>query len=162
MFTVQLTHLQYYLGQLSVTLGADTGRSDRPSHHVNSVFGDVMSDRSLAISLTITSKPRRVFNLYPLPNALQINRTMFNAGITKNSRPKRKNRPRPLPPDVTARNLAIEKQRRGELKEDFLVRPPVMKISRYHLVTLLRCSIRNWRACCPTLPILDDLQRFSS
>ncbi|EXM19282.1 hypothetical protein RAB80_009528 [Fusarium oxysporum f. sp. vasinfectum] len=45
---------------------------------------------------------------------------MSNAGITKTSRPKRKNRPRPLPPDVTARNLAIEKQRRGELKEDFM------------------------------------------
>ncbi|KAG5758469.1 hypothetical protein H9Q72_013395 [Fusarium xylarioides] len=45
---------------------------------------------------------------------------MSNAGITKNPRPKRKNRPRPFPPDVTARNLAIEKQRRGELKEDFL------------------------------------------
>ncbi|KAF4454230.1 hypothetical protein F53441_3230 [Fusarium austroafricanum] len=38
----------------------------------------------------------------------------------KKTPPKRKGRARPLPPDVTARNLAIEKKRREELKEDFL------------------------------------------
>ncbi|CEI61819.1 unnamed protein product [Fusarium venenatum] len=45
---------------------------------------------------------------------------MANAGITKSQKPKRKGRSRPLPPDVTARNLAIEKQRRGEMNENFL------------------------------------------
>jgi hypothetical protein len=34
---------------------------------------------------------------------------------------KKKGQPRPLPPDVTARNLAIEKQRREVLNENFLV-----------------------------------------
>ncbi|KAM0559922.1 hypothetical protein ACHAPJ_003872 [Fusarium lateritium] len=37
-----------------------------------------------------------------------------------NPRPKRKPRARPLPPDVTARNLAIEKKRRGEMNDNFL------------------------------------------
>ncbi|OBS24616.1 hypothetical protein FPOA_05156 [Fusarium poae] len=45
---------------------------------------------------------------------------MANAGITKSQKPKRKGRSRPLPPDVTARNLAIEKQRRGEMNENFV------------------------------------------
>jgi hypothetical protein len=45
---------------------------------------------------------------------------MPDSGIVK-PRPKRKGRPRPLPPDVTARNLAIEKQRREALNENFVV-----------------------------------------
>lgn len=45
---------------------------------------------------------------------------MANAGVTKSQKPKRKGRSRPLAPDVTARNLAIEKQRRGEMNENFL------------------------------------------
>lgn len=34
-------------------------------------------------------------------------------------------RPRPLPPDVNARNLAIEKQRREDMNEKFSVRPVI-------------------------------------
>lgn len=46
---------------------------------------------------------------------------MPNSGGVKKSRPRRKGRPRPLPPDVMARNLAIEKQRREALNENFVV-----------------------------------------
>ncbi|KAF5624352.1 hypothetical protein F52700_9519 [Fusarium sp. NRRL 52700] len=74
---------------------------------------------------------------------------MFNAGITKTSRPKRKNRPRPLPPDVTARNLAIEKQRRGELKEDFLelarLLPDLANTRRLTKVLIVNKSIEHVR-----------------
>ncbi|KAF4964564.1 hypothetical protein FSARC_7523 [Fusarium sarcochroum] len=45
---------------------------------------------------------------------------MSNHSNIANSRPKRKPRARPLPPDVTARNLAIEKKRRGEMNDNFL------------------------------------------
>ncbi|KAF5695083.1 hypothetical protein FDENT_642 [Fusarium denticulatum] len=74
---------------------------------------------------------------------------MSNAGITKNTRPKRKNRPRPLPPDVTARNLAIEKQRRGELKEDFLelarLLPDLANTRRLTKVLIVNKSIEHVR-----------------
>lgn len=41
----------------------------------------------------------------------------------KRSRGRRNaDRPRPLPPDVTARNLAYEKERRRALNDDFVVR----------------------------------------
>ncbi|KAF5969242.1 hypothetical protein FBULB1_10341 [Fusarium bulbicola] len=74
---------------------------------------------------------------------------MSNAGITKASRPKRKNRPRPLPPDVTARNLAIEKQRRGELKEDFLelarLLPDLANTRRLTKVLIVNKSIEHVR-----------------
>ncbi|KAF5989049.1 hypothetical protein FCOIX_85 [Fusarium coicis] len=74
---------------------------------------------------------------------------MSNAGITKNPRPKRKNRPRPLPPDVTARNLAIEKQRRGELKEDFLelarLLPDLANTRRLTKVLIVNKSIEHVR-----------------
>ncbi|KAF4345058.1 hypothetical protein FBEOM_932 [Fusarium beomiforme] len=74
---------------------------------------------------------------------------MLNAGITKNSRPKRKKRPRPLPPDVTARNLAIEKQRRGELKEDFLelarLLPDLANTRRLTKVLIVNKSIEHVR-----------------
>ncbi|PCD26703.1 hypothetical protein AU210_013125 [Fusarium oxysporum f. sp. radicis-cucumerinum] len=74
---------------------------------------------------------------------------MSNAGITKTSRPKRKNRPRPLPPDVTARNLAIEKQRRGELKEDFMelarLLPNLTNTRRLTKVLIVNKSIEHVR-----------------
>ncbi|KAF4952244.1 hypothetical protein FGADI_6863 [Fusarium gaditjirri] len=74
---------------------------------------------------------------------------MSNAGITKTPRPKRKNRPRPLPPDVTARNLAIEKQRRGELKEDFLelarLLPDLANTRRLTKVLIVNKSIDHVR-----------------
>ncbi|KAL9562425.1 hypothetical protein ACKAV7_013508 [Fusarium commune] len=74
---------------------------------------------------------------------------MSNPGITKNPRPKRKNRPRPLPPDVTARNLAIEKQRRGELKEDFLelarLLPNLANTRRLTKVLIVNKSIEHVR-----------------
>lgn len=40
---------------------------------------------------------------------------------TQQSKPKRRGRPRPLPPDVNARNLALEKGRREDMKKDLLV-----------------------------------------
>jgi hypothetical protein len=40
---------------------------------------------------------------------------------THQSKPKRRGRPRPLPPDVNARNLALEKERREDMKKDLLV-----------------------------------------
>lgn len=35
--------------------------------------------------------------------------------------PKKRSRPRPLPPEVTSRNLAIEKKRREEMNQNLLV-----------------------------------------
>ncbi|RGP76681.1 hypothetical protein FLONG3_5121 [Fusarium longipes] len=74
---------------------------------------------------------------------------MSNAGITKTQKPKRKGRPRPLPPDVTARNLAIEKQRRGEMNESFLelarMLPNVASARRLTKVLIVNKSIEHVR-----------------
>ncbi|KAM5522221.1 dyp-type peroxidase family [Fusarium oxysporum f. sp. phaseoli] len=87
--------------------------------------------------------------LWVIEKMLERIRTMSNAGITKTSRPKRKNRPRPLPPNVTARNLAIEKQRRGELKEDFMelarLLPNLANTRRLTKVLIVNKSIEHVR-----------------
>lgn len=46
---------------------------------------------------------------------------MASQPSTHQSKPKRRGRPRPLPPDVNARNLALEKWRREDMKKDLLV-----------------------------------------
>ncbi|CAG7566200.1 unnamed protein product [Fusarium equiseti] len=74
---------------------------------------------------------------------------MSNAGVTKSQKPKRKGRPRPLPPDVTARNLAIEKQRRGEMNENFLelarMLPSIASARRLTKVLIVNKSIEHVR-----------------
>ncbi|KAJ4118946.1 hypothetical protein NW768_010688 [Fusarium equiseti] len=74
---------------------------------------------------------------------------MSNAGVTKPQKPKRKGRPRPLPPDVTARNLAIEKQRRGEMNENFLelarMLPNIASARRLTKVLIVNKSIEHVR-----------------
>ncbi|RBR15934.1 uncharacterized protein FIESC28_07136 [Fusarium coffeatum] len=74
---------------------------------------------------------------------------MSNAGVTKSQKPKRKGRPRPLPPDVTARNLAIEKQRRGEMNENFLelarMLPNIASARRLTKVLIVNKSIEHVR-----------------
>ncbi|KAL4731572.1 hypothetical protein ACLX1H_000545 [Fusarium chlamydosporum] len=74
---------------------------------------------------------------------------MSNAGITKPQKPKRKGRPRPLPADVTARNLAIEKQRRGEMNENFLelarMLPNIASARRLTKVLIVNKSIEHVR-----------------
>ena len=47
--------------------------------------------------------------------------SMSNQSSAKSGNAKKQTRQRPLPPNVTARNLAIEIQRREALNEDFLV-----------------------------------------
>lgn len=48
-------------------------------------------------------------------------------------------RPRPLPPDVTARNLAYEKERRRDLNDDFVVR---FDLGRYNVPILYHSTNR--------------------
>ena len=57
--------------------------------------------------------------------------SMSNQSSTKSGNAKRQTRQRPLPPNVTARNLAIEKHRREALNEDFLVGFLTPHIVRY-------------------------------
>lgn len=54
---------------------------------------------------------------------ITVARKRLSVDRTSAGKPKVKkwSRPRPLPPDVTARNLAIEKYRREELNDSFLV-----------------------------------------
>ena len=44
---------------------------------------------------------------------------------THQSKPKRRGRPQSLPPDVNARNLALEKGRREDVKKDLLGRTEI-------------------------------------
>ncbi|KAF5661388.1 hypothetical protein FHETE_8450 [Fusarium heterosporum] len=88
-----------------------------------------------------------------------------NPGIVKKSRPKRKGRPRPLPPDVTARNLAIEKQRREALNENFLelarMLPNLASARRLTKVLIVNASlehVRQQRAL--SLAAAQDMQEF--
>ncbi|KAF4993188.1 hypothetical protein FGRMN_6673 [Fusarium graminum] len=88
-----------------------------------------------------------------------------NPGIAKKSRPKRKGRPRPLPPDVTARNLAIEKQRREAFNENFLelarMLPSLASARRLTKVLIVNASlehVRQQRAL--NLAAAQDMQEF--
>ncbi|KAL5338633.1 hypothetical protein BJX70DRAFT_195456 [Aspergillus crustosus] len=62
----------------------------------------------------------------------------------------KKKRARPLPPHVNARNLAIEKRRRGELNEDFLnlarLIPSLAHARRLSKVLIVNESLRHLRA----------------
>ncbi|KAL4938886.1 hypothetical protein BDV06DRAFT_225569 [Aspergillus oleicola] len=62
---------------------------------------------------------------------------------------KRRGRPRPLPPHVNARNLAIEKRRRGEHNEDFVslarLLPGLANARRLSKVSIVQESIRHLR-----------------
>ncbi|KAL4910538.1 hypothetical protein BDW74DRAFT_172009 [Aspergillus multicolor] len=66
-----------------------------------------------------------------------------------NNRVKKRGRPRPLPPHVMARNLAIEKQRREALNEDFLdlarLLPDLAHARRLSKVLIVNESIRHLR-----------------
>ncbi|KAM0229479.1 hypothetical protein ACHAP5_011649 [Fusarium lateritium] len=88
---------------------------------------------------------------------------MQNPVIVKKPRPKRKGRPRPLPPDVTARNLAIEKQRREALNENFLelarMLPSLASTRRLTKVLIVNASVehvRQQRTLC--LDAAQDMQ----
>ncbi|KAM0205198.1 hypothetical protein ACHAQD_009217 [Fusarium lateritium] len=74
---------------------------------------------------------------------------MSSSGNVKKPRPKRKGRPRPLPPDVTARNLAIEKQRREALNENFLelarMLPNLASARRLTKVLIVNASVEHVR-----------------
>ncbi|GKU06054.1 hypothetical protein FLAG1_09419 [Fusarium langsethiae] len=90
---------------------------------------------------------------------------MANTGIAKPQKPKRKGRSRPLPPDVTARNLAIEKQRRGEMNENFLelarMLPNIADARRLTKVLIVNKSIehvRQQREMC--LAVDSDMQEL--
>ncbi|KAH6951807.1 hypothetical protein DER45DRAFT_388294 [Fusarium avenaceum] len=92
---------------------------------------------------------------------------MPDSGSVKKSRPRRKGRPRPLPPNVMARNLAIEKQRREALNENFVelarMLPNLASARRLTKVLIVNESvehIRQQRALC--LAAAQDMQDLVS
>ncbi|CEJ58074.1 hypothetical protein PMG11_06745 [Penicillium brasilianum] len=71
------------------------------------------------------------------------------------SKPKRRGRPRPLPPDVNARNLALEKGRREDMKKDLLelarlvpALAPVRRLSKTIVVKEGLQHFKKQRAMC--------------
>ncbi|KAL0933430.1 uncharacterized protein CTRU02_212393 [Colletotrichum truncatum] len=69
---------------------------------------------------------------------------------TNDGRVQKRKRPRPLPPHVNARNLAIEKRRRGEMNENFLdlarLVPPLASARKLTKVLIINESIQHFRA----------------
>ncbi|KAG9252356.1 uncharacterized protein F5Z01DRAFT_676234 [Emericellopsis atlantica] len=70
---------------------------------------------------------------------------------------KSKPRPRPLPPNVTARNLALEKKKRGEMNEQFLAMARLVpalahahKLNKVLIVNETVQHLRDQRAMCIT------------
>ncbi|KAJ5371358.1 uncharacterized protein N7496_007450 [Penicillium cataractarum] len=91
------------------------------------------------------------------------NYEMASQTTTHQSKPKRRGRPRPLPPDVNARNLALEKGRREDMKKDLLELArlvpslaPVRRLSKTIVVKEGLQHFKKQRAMC--LSAAEDMR----
>lgn len=133
--------------QISGSALTSTGLAGRPLHQAifsDFAFWHLVGVTSQDLRLFTTQKMDRSYTRREISRKIPPGNAVPGVNGTRSGNVKKTRRARPLPPNVNARNLSIEKQRREAMNKQFLVRG-LACVFRVHL--RLQRLIKNVSTC---------------